>query len=214
MPPTDTDTSTQTGEGPGNSNSGTTGQGTPPVTGGKTFTQDDVNRIIQERLAEQQRKYEEKANKDRERERETVEAEQERRRLEAEGKYKEAAEKADERARKAEQELANERAAARQRVVKSEIRSVAAELRFADPGDAYRFLDLAAVEVNDDGEPVNVRTLLDALAKEKPYLVKSEQGDRPGLPRTPNGDGARLSEAELAQQNMAAQLRTGRYARF
>jgi hypothetical protein len=65
-------------------------------------------------------------------------------------------------------------ARARQRVIRSEVRVVASELGFADPSDAHRFLDDDAIELDDDGEPKNVKALLEKLAKDKPYLLKAE----------------------------------------
>lgn len=44
---------------------------------------------------------------------------------------------------------------------------------FIDPSDAYALLDLAALEYDDDGRPVNVDTLLADLAKAKPHLLKA-----------------------------------------
>lgn len=47
----------------------------------------------------------------------------------------------------------------------------AAKLGFADPEDAYRLLDHAALEFEEDGTPRNVEAQLASLAKAKPYLL-------------------------------------------
>lgn len=47
---------------------------------------------------------------------------------------------------------------------------------FIDPSDAYALLDLAALEYDDDGRPVNVDKLLAELAKAKPHLVQAPAG--------------------------------------
>lgn len=69
------------------------------------------------------------------------------------------------------------------RLVKAEARALAAAAKFRDPADAVAFLKLSDVKVSDDGEVDSavVKTLLDDLAKEKPYLIDD------GKPK-PSGD--------------------------
>lgn len=83
-------------------------------------------------------------------------------------------------------------------VVRHSVEREAAKLGFADPDDAYRFLDLAAVETDEDGQPKNVGKLLDAVLKAKPYLKGAPTpAGVPGPPRPANGD---LGDAERAKQ--------------
>lgn len=70
-----------------------------------------------------------------------------------------------------------QREAADKRTRNAEVRAVAAELGFAKPAQALALLDqskLAAVKVNDDGDADSaaVKTLLEDLAKDSPYLLK------------------------------------------
>lgn len=61
------------------------------------------------------------------------------------------------------------------RLVRAECKALATA-RFADPSDAYRFVDLDDIEVDDDGE-VDTKALqraLDDVLREKPYLAKRE----------------------------------------
>jgi soluble lytic murein transglycosylase-like protein len=51
----------------------------------------------------------------------------------------------------------------------------AQKLGFADPDDAKRFLDMAALEFDDNGAPTNVTDLLGDVLKIKPYL-KAQTG--------------------------------------
>lgn len=206
-----TETPPETPESGGENPGSGMGQGTPPANGGenRTFTQEELNRIVSDRLAEERRKSDDKIKKDREKE----ESEREQTRLVEEGKFKEAADKERAARIKAEQERDDERAATRTRIVKAEIRSAAAELRFADPADAINFIDLASVEVDDNLEPQNVKTLLEDLAKRKPYLLKQEGAASGGIPRTPNAQGLGSRE-ELAQHEYEAQKRSGRYTAF
>jgi hypothetical protein len=101
-------------------------------------------------------------------------------------------------------------ARARQRVIRSEVRVVASELGFADPSDAHRFLDDDAIELDDDGEPKNVKALLEKLAKDKPYLLKAED-KRNGPPDTPRSNGGPKSSADAVRQEIESMRATGRY---
>jgi len=61
------------------------------------------------------------------------------------------------------------------------VEMAAAGLEFQSPADAFNLADLSSVEVTEDGEVTGVAEALKALAKEKPYLIKAENGG-PGTP--------------------------------
>lgn len=66
---------------------------------------------------------------------------------------------------------------ANSRIVRSEVKAAAKGV-LADPGDAFKFLDLDEIEVDDDGN-VDEEAIADAIAelvKKKPYLAA--QGER------------------------------------
>lgn len=67
--------------------------------------------------------------------------------------------------------------AATDRAVKAEVRSVARDLKFVDPADALRLVDLSEL-ADDDGEvdEAAVTKALKKVAKDKPYLLKGEGG--------------------------------------
>ncbi len=79
---------------------------------------------------------------------------------------------------------------------------MAAEARFRNPSLAVRTIDLAGVKVADDGtvDQAALRSLLEALAKDEPYLVddgrvRPKPDDAQGRPQgTPS-----RSEEGLAQ---------------
>lgn len=76
-------------------------------------------------------------------------------------------------------------AAANERLLKAEVRAVAAG-KLADPSDAIRFLDLGDFKVDDDGN-VDTKVIgkaIDHLLKEKPYLAPGKTGKPSG-----SGDG-------------------------
>lgn len=55
---------------------------------------------------------------------------------------------------------------------RAEIATLGAALKLVDADDAYRLLDQAAIQYDDDGRPKNLKPLLEALIKAKPYLVQ------------------------------------------
>lgn len=98
----------------------------------------------------------------------------------------------------------------RQRVLRADIKLTAAELKFHDPDDAYLYIDPKAIEVDDDGTPKNVKSLLEALVKAKPHLVKTESDGGAGPTRTP--DPAKRTKNDQVD-GIEKQLReSGRYS--
>lgn len=67
-------------------------------------------------------------------------------------------------------------ARANQKILRSEIRAAAAG-KLADPADAYRFLDLAQFEVDDNGDidEDEIAAAIDDLLANKPYLATQTQ---------------------------------------
>lgn len=83
------------------------------------------------------------------------------------------------------------------KILKSEVKAAAATLGFHDPADAHKFLDLDDFDVDDDGD-VDADALksgLQALMAEKPYLAKSQEDDEDapttGRPKPDLSQGAR-----------------------
>jgi hypothetical protein len=74
-------------------------------------------------------------------------------------------------------EAAREQAAAQltETRIRHAVEMAAAAMRFHDPADAYALADLSTVEIADDGQVRNVDTVLKALAKAKPHLVKGAE---------------------------------------
>lgn len=102
---------------------------------------------------------------------------------------------------------AEEKAAtAAARVVKSEVKVAAVAAGIIDPDAAYLFVK-DAVKLNDAGDPENLKELLEALVKEKPYLVGQAGGNGGGgsttNPGRERGGGGITKEAmrELARTN-------------
>lgn len=85
---------------------------------------------------------------------------------------------------------------ANERVIRSEVISIASQLGFADPKDAFALIDKSKFQVNDDGAVDGVAEVLKDLAKQKPYMLK-KAGAGPIGPTNPNGtQSAKESDAE------------------
>ena len=63
-----------------------------------------------------------------------------------------------------------------ERVVRYEVMLKASALGVVDPDAAVKLLDWAALEFDDQGQPTNTETVLKALLKAKPYLLKPAPG--------------------------------------
>ena len=90
-----------------------------------------------------------------------------------------------------ERDSANSRSwAAIRRAVTSEVKSVAAGLKFTDPKDAIQMLDLEAL-TNDEGEVDDVALLaaLKTIAKNKPYLLTTSGAGRSAVDHGAGGSG-------------------------
>lgn len=83
--------------------------------------------------------------------------------------------------------------------LRSAVISEAAQLGFRDPSDAYRLLDAAGIEYEEDGSPKNLADQLKALLAQKPYLAGGRS----------NGsvDGGRLGQPVDKTPDMNALLR-------
>lgn len=96
---------------------------------------------------------------------------------------------------------AEQTAAARynERIVRAEVKAAAAG-KLADPGDAYRFLDLSQFEVDDDGnvDADEVAEAIDDLIKSKPYLAAQGGSTKPRFQGTADS-GARKGTARPTQ---------------
>jgi hypothetical protein len=143
----------------------------------KTFTQAELDEILAKRLKREKEKQAETDAKLKRLE-EFEQAEEERKkaamseaeRLKAE--KEEAEKKAQEHgeAAKKAQEVAN------QRIINTEIKSIARSLNANDPGDVLALLDKSAVEIDDKGDVKGIEEAVKALKEAKPWMFKSAIG--------------------------------------
>ncbi|MET9999838.1 hypothetical protein ABZ069_23190 [Streptomyces microflavus] len=85
---------------------------------------------------------------------------------------------------------------ANSRIVRSEVKAAAKGV-LADPGDAYKFLDLGQFEVDDDGniDSDEIAEAIETLVKEKPYLAAAPARRFQGT-----GDGGAARKASRPKQ--------------
>lgn len=160
---------------------------------GKTFSQDELDRMFAERAKQAENALLKKLG---------IESPSE-----AEALLKKARERDD--AEKSElqkmQELAEARAkqidelmsAQKRMATQSAIVTLANKLGVVDPDAAYRLLDQSALEYDDSGKPTNAEALLVAMLKERPYLAGTgSSAMNPGKKR--NGDDPTILAARKA----------------
>lgn len=110
--------------------------------------------------------------------------------------------------------LAHVQADNRRIALQAAVERTAAKLGFADTDDAYGHILLHPdkVEYADDGAPVNIEPVLNALLEAKPHL-KAGAGGGGGVPPTPRTQDTQSREQQVAkvEQKLAA---SGRYAKL
>lgn len=82
----------------------------------------------------------------------------------------------------------------RERLVRSAVAIAAARAGFNDPDDAYRLLDMTALEVVDDGTVDGLDKAIQAIVKAKPYLLKTKSAI---MPTNPSGGAVKPSDEQL-----------------
>lgn len=145
--------------------------GSPSGADGKTYTQDELNRLFGERAKQAKAALLKElgfddldsATKLIKTARETEEA------------AKSELQKAQERAAELEKKIEAEAAMRKEMVTSHEVATQANKLGIVDGDDAYKLLDKGAIEYDDNGKPTNVDVLLKKLVQDKPYLLGGKQ---------------------------------------
>jgi hypothetical protein len=157
----------------------------------RTFSQADVDRIVQERVARVKAAppadYDElKAKAEKLAELETANQTE--------------LEKAQQRAEKAETRAQQVEADARETRLRAAIISEAAkpERRVVDSDAVIALLDRTTLELDDNGNPTNIAKAMDSLLEARPFLVASNGGARGDADQGARGGGAKqVTAAEL-----------------
>jgi hypothetical protein len=193
-----------TGSGGGNQNPNPDDNN--PAGGGKgekTFTQAELDEILAKRLKRDKEKQAETDEKLKRLE-EFEKAEEERKKAamsEAE-KLKAEKEEADKKAQEAADQAKKAQETANQRIINTEIRSIARSLNANDPNDVLALLDKTGIEMDDEGNVKGVEDALKALKESKPWMFKQVVGaDASGGSKPlshPNVNELAAKEKELA----------------
>jgi hypothetical protein len=173
-------------------NSDPTPGGDPP----KTFTQEQLDAIIADRLQRERGKYADYED--------LKKAKGELDALKA-GQLSEA-EKLNKRAAEAETKAQAAEARLRETVTRLEVERQARKLGIVDEDAAYRLLNTSAITLDDDGKPSNIEALLKDLVKAKPYLA-AQPAASSGSPTNPARTGAGASDAFTAALYKGAGLK-------
>jgi hypothetical protein len=142
----------------------------------KTFTQDELDKIVADRLAREKKKLEKYADYDDVKTKlsEFEKFEEERKKAEMTVQERLEAEKAEaeKRAQESEERANKALEAANKRLLKSEFRLLAKELGVRKDAldDAFVLADLSTVEVDEEGNVQGVQEALESLKKAKAYL--------------------------------------------
>lgn len=162
---------------------------TPPPTPepATTFTQDEVDRIVRERLKRQKDQF---ADYDAIKERASKFDE-------LEQQQKTELEKAQERAIELEQQAKDASARAQEALLRSAVVAEAARKNVIDPDAAFALLDRASLDLGEDGAPTNIADAMDSLLKAKPYLVGGGTGRADLGARESGGVEGQLSREDL-----------------
>lgn len=167
----------------------------------KTFTQDELDRILADRIARERKKFE--GFDDIKRKADEYEKALEERRL----AELSAQERADELRKKAEEEksgLARQLDELQAQIKTEKIRNAfitaASNANIAYVDDAYRLADLSAVEIGEDGKVNGVDDVVKALVEHKPFLIGgTPQPKQIGQPTANTVNPQKTAEQQLAE---------------
>lgn len=169
----------------------------------KTFSQDDLDRVVRDRLARQKAQY---ADYDEVKARAAKLDE-----IEAANKTE--LEKAQERATELEKQAADATGRAKDALLRSAVVAEAARKNVVDPDAAVALLDRTSLEFDGDGAPTNVADAMEALLKAKPYLVgggragTADMGARTGGPEQLGREALKtMSSAEIVKAQNEGRL--------
>lgn len=182
----------------------------------KTFTQEEMNEILAKRLKREKEKQAELDEKLRKLE-EYEKAEEERKKAamsEAE-RLKAEKEEAAKRAEEASEQAKQAQEKANQRIINTEIKSIARALNANDPNDVLALLDKSNVEIDDEGNVKGIEDAVKALKEAKPWMFKqvigadASGGSNPA--KNPSANEVSALEKEL-EDTKAAALKNPRLA--
>jgi hypothetical protein len=183
----------------------------------KTFTQEEVNKLLAERVARANKKIEKFADYDELKTKlaEYTKAEEERKQSEMSEveKLQAQLQKFEQQAKEAEETKLKTLESANKRLIKSEFKVLAKDLGVRKDAldDAFVLADMSSVEIDDEGNVTGVKEALESLKKAKAYLfgVTEYADPSPGQHETKRDNAQEQSRRKLQELADKAK-RTGR----
>lgn len=203
----------KTDDGSGGSGDGGNTGGDGSNTGGsgsgddnRRFSQQDVDRIVADRLKrERDKSDQEKARLAREAQEKAAKEQ---------GEFQTLAEQRQARIAELEADSAAKETKLKETQMRYAIMAEAASAGAVDPEAVYALLDKSALEVDDAGQVKGAKQAVKALLEAKTYLKKPGTGTK-GVPETGNGSGDGGKDFETRVQDTRKELqRTGQYGRL
>ena len=143
----------------------------------KTFTQAEIDEILQKRLKREKEKQAElDAKLKRLEEFEKAEEERKKAAMSEADRLKAEKEEASKKAEEAVEKAKKAQDAANQRIINTEIKSIARALNANDPADVLALLNKSAIEIDDDGNVIGVEEAVKVLKEAKPWMFKQAIG--------------------------------------
>lgn len=176
----------------------------------KTFTQEDVDRLVTDRLARERKKYGDYEDLKAELTKlKSVEEERQKAEMSATERAEVERTKALERAAEAEKAKEDALSAANQRLIKAEFRDVARELKLRPDAlkSALKLVDLSAVEVDDEGNVKGLEDAVKALIEDNPYMVEQPKKEPKTIGDPSGGDPKPEKTKEQRIAEAAAEVR-------
>ncbi|WP_188068983.1 DUF4355 domain-containing protein [Brevibacillus brevis] len=187
----------------------------PPQEPAKTFTQEELDKVVADRIARERKKYDKFADYDdikkKAEEYEKLAEEKRLADMSAQQRAEEAAIKAQEERDQLHAELERERAQIRREKIETEFIRLATSANVAYTDDALRLVDLSAVEIGEDGKPVGVDAIVAKLVQDKPFLLGQKPQPRTvGGPSNPAPENTHKTSEQLLREAADKARKSGR----
>lgn len=178
----------------------------------KTFSQEDLDKIVADRIARERKKYADYEDvKKKAEEYEKALEEKRLAELSEKERLEELAKKYEAEKQTLSSELEQMRESVKREKIVNEFIKVATALNIAYIDDALKLADLSAVTVDEEGVK-GVKEAVEALVQHKPFLLSQSKKEPKtiGSPSNPNPDGGQKTAEQLLKEAADKARRTGR----
>ena len=180
----------------------------------KTFSQEELDKIVADRITRERKKLDKFADYDEIKTKldEFLNQDEERKRAELTEieRYQKDLEKIAGERDAIKNQITEWQSKFQQQAITNEFIKVASSLNVQYVDDAYKLADLSAVTVGEDGKVEGVEDIVKALVENKPFLVAQKQPQKLGEPTGGNKDTSDKTSEQLLEEARAKAQRTGR----